>query len=240
MRRRVLVVRLERVRERLDGRDERALETLEVARVRDRELRLVGETAEQAQLSLAEVSGRDSRDDAADATGDDERRDRIRRIGVEWIVLHGRELAGPEDERLGTTRKRLRIGDVEAPLRKALAFLVGVPMQRARDDPAVPVLHPDGGVGRVEQARSEVDDPLEDCVEARGRRELPAEAEQRGGTFRLAARRLVETCVLDGDGGVAGQHLEQADVVLVELIEAELRDDDHADDASAVPQRHGQ
>src|SRR5438876_3346635 len=43
VRRRVLVVRLERVRERLDGGEERALEALEVARVRDRELRLVGD-----------------------------------------------------------------------------------------------------------------------------------------------------------------------------------------------------
>ena len=55
VRRGVLVVRLERVRERLDRRDEAALERLEVRRVRDRELRLVREAGEQPQLTLAEV-----------------------------------------------------------------------------------------------------------------------------------------------------------------------------------------
>ena len=68
VRRGVLVVRLERVRERLDRRDERLLEALVVARVRDRELRLVREAAEQAQLALAEVGRRaERRDDAAAA-----------------------------------------------------------------------------------------------------------------------------------------------------------------------------
>jgi len=37
---------------------------------------------------------------------------------------------------------------------------------------------------------------------------------------------------------VAGEDLEQANVVLVELVEPELRDDDHADDLRAVAQRH--
>jgi hypothetical protein len=54
MRRGVLVVRLERVRERLDRRDERLLQALEAASVRDRELRLVRDAAEEAQLALLE------------------------------------------------------------------------------------------------------------------------------------------------------------------------------------------
>ena len=39
---------------------------------------------------------------------------------------------------------------------------------------------------------------------------------------------------------MAGEHLEQPDVVLVELVEPELRHDDHAHDAGAVAQRHRQ
>ena len=38
---------------------------------------------------------------------------------------------------------------------------------------------------------------------------------------------------------MAGEHLEQSQVVLVELVETELRDDDHADHAGAVVHRHG-
>ena len=91
VRRRVLVVRLERVRERLDGRDERPLEPFVVGRVRDRELRLVREPAEQPQLALAEVALRDRGDDAAAAPADDERRDRVRRVGVDGGRLDPRE-----------------------------------------------------------------------------------------------------------------------------------------------------
>src|SRR4051794_22777327 len=68
MRRRVLVVRLECVRQRLDRGEERVLEAREVARVRDRELRLVRETGEKPQLALAECllgGARNARDDAA-------------------------------------------------------------------------------------------------------------------------------------------------------------------------------
>ena len=54
MRGRVLVARLERVRERLDRGEERALERLEARRVRDRELGLVGETAQELELALGE------------------------------------------------------------------------------------------------------------------------------------------------------------------------------------------
>ena len=37
---------------------------------------------------------------------------------------------------------------------------------------------------------------------------------------------------------MAGEHLEQPHVVLVELVQPELGDDDHADDAAAVAKRH--
>ena len=56
MRRRVLVVRLQRVGERLDGRNETPFEPFVVVGVRDREPGLVREAAEHAQLPLAEVA----------------------------------------------------------------------------------------------------------------------------------------------------------------------------------------
>ena len=66
----VLVVRLERVRERLDGGDERPLEPFVARGVRDRELRLVRDAAEQRELALAEVAPLDERNDATGAAVD--------------------------------------------------------------------------------------------------------------------------------------------------------------------------
>src|SRR5204862_7329435 len=82
MGRRVLVVRLERIRKGLDGRDEAPLEAFVARRVRNRELRLMREPAEEAKLTLAEVAFRELRDDAAAATPDHERRARIRGLVV--------------------------------------------------------------------------------------------------------------------------------------------------------------
>ena len=59
------------------------------------------------------------------------------------------------------------------------------------------------------------------------------------GALGLESLGLVQACVLERDRGVAAQHLEQADVVLVELVDAELRDDDGADHAGAVAERDG-
>ena len=39
---------------------------------------------------------------------------------------------------------------------------------------------------------------------------------------------------------MAGEHLEQAHIVCVELVEPELRENEHADDVRAVAERHGQ
>src|SRR5207245_3078556 len=74
----VLVLGLERVRERLDRGEERPLELAEGERVRDRELGLVRDAAEQLELSLAVLVGRERLD--ADRPGpavDRERRDRV-------------------------------------------------------------------------------------------------------------------------------------------------------------------
>ena len=104
-------------------------------------------------------------------------------------------------------------------------------MQLGGREQAGAALEPDRGARRPEQVGAELDDALEDLVEARGGCELATELEQGGGAFRLASRSLVQARVLDRDGGVAGEDLEQPHVVLVELVEAELRDDDDADDA---------
>ena len=83
-------------------------------------------------------------------------------------------------------------------------------------------------------------DPLRDVGDAVRLRELARELEERLRALRLAALRLVEPRVLEGDRRVAGQHLEQPQVVGVELVEAELRDDDHAGHARAVLERDGE
>ena len=57
--------------------------------------------------------------------------------------------------------------------------------------------------------------------------------------LRLSPLRLVQARVLERDRGVAGEHLEQAHVVLVELVDAELRDHDDPDHARAVAERDG-
>ena len=114
-----------------------------------------------------------------------------------------------------------------------------MPVERARDDPSRVVLEPDGRARRAEQGGRQLDDAGEDLVERQRGGELTAELEQRRRALGLAARRVVEAGVLDRDRGVAREHLEQADVVLVELVEAQLRHDDHADDVRAVPEGHG-
>ena len=81
--RRVLVVRLERVRERLDGREERALEALVARGALERELRLLGEPAEEVELAIAVGLGLGhGRGDDAPAPVDREGRDREPSVGV--------------------------------------------------------------------------------------------------------------------------------------------------------------
>src|SRR5205823_2829736 len=118
VRRRVLVVRLEGVRERLDGRDERVLERLEVARVRERELRLMGEPAEQPQLPLAEGAalGRNGGDDAPAAPAvERQRRDREARARVEDFSACEPVLPRVRNERLRRVEQlELRAGELLA------------------------------------------------------------------------------------------------------------------------------
>ena len=93
------------------------------------------------------------------------------------------------------------------------------------------VLQPDRGARSAEDGRRELDDPLQNLREAFRSRELAAEVEQLLQVLGFPALRLVEPCVLERDGRVTAEHLEQTEVVLVELVDPELRDDDHADHA---------
>ena len=92
---------------------------------------------------------------------------------------------------------------------------------------------------RGDQLRGALDDAFEHALEPLRRGEVAPELEQRLRALRLAALRLVEAGVLERDGRMAGEHLEQAQVVLVELVQAELGDDDRPGDAGAVVQRDG-
>ena len=100
------------------------------------------------------------------------------------------------------------------------------------------ILQPDRDPWRAEGMRGEVDDAVEDVVHALHGRNLAAEVEERVGDperflgeLRLLALGLVEARVLERDRGVAGEHLEEPDVVFVELAHAELGDHDCAADA---------
>src|SRR5439155_9613688 len=170
---RVLVLGLERVGERLDRGEERALETLEVARVRERQARLVREAAEQPQLAVAELLVADGRDDAAAARA----LDRQRREGEHGIVRTRRRvdalvLVRAEDERLPPLAEPLRRLRGEAPLLGELLLLLRVAAERARDETALSVLEPNRRTRGADDAGRARDDALQDLVLALRRREL--------------------------------------------------------------------
>ena len=72
---------------------------------------------------------------------------------------------------------------------------------------------PHGGPVAVEDARRATCHPAEHLVELGHRGELARQLEQRLRALRLTALRLVELGVHERDGRVAGEHLEQPDVV---------------------------
>ncbi len=106
-------------------------------------------------------------------------------------------------------------------------------------------LKPDRRLRRAEHAGRGGDDPAQHVVDRLGGRQLATELEQRArdlgafaGALALATLGFVEACVLERDGRVAGQHLQEPHVVFVELFDPELRDDDDADHARAVAERN--
>ena len=66
------------------------------------------------------------------------------------------------------------------------------------------------------------------------------QSQQRAGDSGLASLGFQQPSRLEGDGGVRGQHLEQAPIVFVELGEPELRQHDHAHDLVTRDHRDGE
>ena len=357
VRRRVLVVRLERVRERRDGRHERALEALVVLGALDRELRLVGEAGEQAKLRGRRGRGRRGRDgERADAvrlraaaarrrsgrsacpsgrrrcwatTSGSSTNGSVRPSSHSWASLpgnrgrppdrrparsrtthgrRGRAAPRPPGSRARRARCRARAPSprrsapstssgvsalASSRLASSSAFAISAAssclpvearlLQRDRGlvgerrEQPLPVLvergrrRARGGLDPValgelgRRARRErlrptlatqVSPSQSDarsvsnsvtavwtvCSQISSNdvrpRDLVREGEQRLRALGLAPLLLVETRVLERDRRLAREHLEQAHVVLVELVEAELRDHDRAGHPRAVAQRH--
>ena len=193
-----------------------------------------------SNLYVLAIRPRKLGDDAADSLGHHEGRDRVGGVGSEQVVVEMRVLVGEKHERRQARAEICTCArDMKSAFRQLRALLIGQTVQLARNEPAVLVLDPNRRARGPDQRRRQLDDALEDVFEARGRGKLASELEQLRRTLRLAARRLVEARILDRHGGVAREHLEQSNVVLVELVQTELRDDNHACDARAVAQRHG-
>src|SRR5205085_4776178 len=221
--------------------EERALEALEVAGVRDRELRLVRDAREEAKLPLGEdarrLRHRDQDAAEAAAVGRERRRD-VLALDERLAAAEALELRRVEGERLGGRERTLGHVSREAPAEDERTLLLAVAAARTRYELAGRrLLEPQRRPRRAEDRRGAVDDAVEDLVQPLRSRKLAPELEQRLRALGLAPLGLVEARVLERDRGLAGEHLEQADVVLVELIEAELRDPDDADHARAEAQR---
>ena len=153
-------------------------------------------------------------------------------------IAEGGVLLGRDRVRLGSLDEARDGFTVEALPHDRASVLVAD--RRLSDEVASrSLLQPERGVRRADQLRGAFDDARQHVIETLRGGEVAAELEQRLRALGLAPLRLVEARVLERDGRVAGEHLEQAQVVLVELVEAELRDDDGADHAGAVLERHG-
>jgi hypothetical protein len=166
VRRRVLVVGLEGVGERLDRGDERSLERLVAPGALEGELRLLCETAEQLELTVREHAlGRDRGSDDSPAPVDAERGDRETSVGVlRW--RRDRRVVGCADE------VRLRAADPGAEMLGGNDDLSdhGLRSRRMRrqphEIPARGVLKPQRRAGAGEYSHRPVDDPLRDLGDA--------------------------------------------------------------------------
>ena len=110
--------------------------------------------------------------------------------------------------------------------------------ERRADARDTGVTEPERCAFGLEQQHRGLDHVLADVFDRVRPGDHVCEGKQRLGALCLAPLLLVETCVLESDGRLAGEHLEQANVILVELVEAELRDHDHTGHPRAVSQRH--
>ena len=236
VRRGVLVVGLERVRERLDGGEERALQRLVARRRLEGEPRLSRDAREQLELAILGCRAhRDGGGDDAPAAVDEEGCDGEPALGASGHGGDRRVVLRVDRVRLGATEPGLDVLGRDADDTRVVRSSLRVnrePLERA-----VGALQPDGGAGALEDAGGAARDAFGHVRDVRCFGEVSREGEEGLRALGLPALRLVEPRVLERDGRVSCQHLEQPQVVCVELVEPELRDHDHAGDARAVLER---
>src|SRR5205085_9195689 len=140
-------------------------------------------------------------DDAAEpAAVRGEGRDDVLPLDERLAAAEALELRRVEGERL--RRREGALGHVarEPPAEHARPLLLGVAAGRPRDELAGRgILEPDRGPARAEDRGRELDDAVEDLVEALRARELAPELEQRLRALSLAPLGLVEARGLERD-----------------------------------------
>ena len=128
-----------------------------------------------------------------------------------------------------------------AGIRVRLSILSGYGQQGEAAQVAVwRLLEPDGRAWALEDAGGARHHALGHVDRTACLGEVAREREERLRALGLAPLGLVEAGVLERNRRVSRHHLEQSQVVGVELVEAELRDHDHAGDARSVSQRDGE
>ena len=171
---------------------------------------------------------------------DHERRDEVRDLGLR-CAFDSLDVLRLEPERLAADKEALDELTAVAYVHRLLALLLRVAVQSLRDEFArLRILNPNRRSRGADDAGGLRHGALEHIAQPLGRRELACKLEQRLRALGFAPLCLVETRILECDGRVAGEHLEQPQVVRVELVEAELGDDDRSDHARPVVQRHSQ
>src|SRR6185437_14872560 len=172
----VLVVRLERVGERTDRGDERALALQVVLGAFDRKLRLMGKAREQTHLAIVELAVVDNGGKRADpACVQMERRDAEAPGALGQHTRDLRDGVAPEDERLGPREPLVR------ELRRKPGRRRPVPDVRLDDElvGGILLLCPERRARGAERASGHLDTAREDLLARLRRRELAARLEQR-------------------------------------------------------------
>jgi hypothetical protein len=238
VRRRVLVARLQCVRQGLDRRDERALEALIVLGALDRELGLLREPGEQGELPVVELTVADrGRERPHSVPLQPERSDDdAAHVPLSRPRQHG-EVGGLQDERLASLQPLVR------ERARNPAFACGVELARvAERGPCDQIVRlavlgdPQRRPARSEHPRGHLRASSEDLVRGLGGRDLAAGVQQGGRDLGRLTLLAVEACLLKSDGGLIGERCEQALAILVELTGT---DDDAPVDAVALGERRG-
>ena len=152
----------------------------------------------------------------------------------------GRDVLCRDHERFGEGREH-RDGDLGGDVGKQRGALECDPSLRHGVEHArLPVVHVGGDHGCVDQEWKRRDGAIEHRRRVVGSRQRLGQPEQ--GRCRLGgfALLLQQACVLEGHGRMRREDLEQADVVLFELVDPEVRQHDHAGHAIAHLHRHAE